>query len=360
MFKSIGIVGAGTMGAGIAQVSALAGFNTFLFDVSPSILDQARMRIQESVAHAIQKQKLSSDAMMQLMSYLTLTTALDDLKNSDLIIEAIPEEMALKQDLFNKLDALCPPKTCFASNTSSLSITTMAHATHRPSQVAGMHFFNPVPQMKLVEIISTADTSTDLSDALYQLAKAMGKIPVHAKDTPGFIVNRVARPFYLEALRMLEDGRADIKTIDTAMREAGFKMGPFELMDLIGIDVNYAVTQSVYEAFGQADRFKPNPLQKQLVDAGHLGRKTGQGFYRYDTTPPIPAITRPAQSLWTPSEIVHHIYTMLSKEAASAVKENVATPQDIDTAMKLGTNYPIGPCEWAQISPLPRQGEIVL
>jgi 3-hydroxybutyryl-CoA dehydrogenase len=299
------------MGAGIVEVAALAGLTTVLYDV------------------------------------ITHPTMFEDLKTCDLIIEAIPEDMALKLDLFRKLDALCPPETCFASNTSSLSITAMAEATQRPSQVAGMHFFNPVPKMKLVEIISTPYTTAELSQQLDQLATAMGKTPVHVKDTPGFIVNRVARPFYLEALRMLETGCADVETIDVAMREGGFKMGPFELMDLIGLDVNYAVTQSVYHAFEDAERFKPSPIQQQLVEAGHLGRKTGQGFYRYDAMPPQPVFPS-TTSLLTSSDIVRHIYTHLSNEAALAVQEGIATEQDIDTAMKLGTRYPLGPCEWAR------------
>lgn len=284
-FKSIGIIGAGTMGAGIAQVSALAGLKTVLYDLNPEILKLAKDRLDKAVEKGIAKQKLPRNALYLIEENLILTHTLRDLgDNLDLIIEAVPEDLSLKVNIFSKLDELCPPQTCFASNTSSLSITTLAAATRRPNKVAGMHFFNPVPLMKLVEVIAGKETSPDLVEQLCLLAETMEKTPVRVKDTPGFIVNRVARAFYGEALHLLGDGVADVATLDAIMREeGGFAMGPFELMDLIGIDINYAVTQSVYHAYYQEPRFKPHPIQRQMVEAGFLGRKTGQGFYQYET-----------------------------------------------------------------------------
>lgn len=284
-FNGIGIVGAGTMGAGIAQVCALAGLKTVLYDISHEVLQKVLNMIQQSVQKGIERQKLPQNALYLVEENLLTTPHIQELaNNTELIIEATPEDMALKLNVFAKLDEICPAKTCFASNTSSLSITALAAVTKRARQVAGMHFFNPVPQMKLVEIIEGKQTDPVLMDRLCALTKQLGKTPVRAKDTPGFIVNRVARAFYGEALRMLNEGVADVATLDTIMREeGGFAMGPFELMDLIGIDVNYAVSQSVYHAFFQEERFKPHPLQRQMVEAGLLGRKTGRGFYAYDT-----------------------------------------------------------------------------
>jgi 3-hydroxybutyryl-CoA dehydrogenase len=283
-FKSIGVVGGGTMGAGIAQIAALAGLRTVLYDLNPDILEQAKARITTSVKKGIERQKLPPDALAQVEGVLVTTQHFDDLvHNLDLVIEAVPEDLQLKLNLFSKLDTLCPPETCFASNTSSISITTMGAATKRPQKLAGMHFFNPVPQMKLVEVIHGKETEPQLIDQLCVLAETLGKTPVKVKDTPGFIVNRVARAFYGEALRLVDEGAVDVSTIDALMREeGGFPMGPFELMDLIGIDVNYAVTQSVYHAYFEEPRFKPHPIQRQMVEAGHLGRKTGRGFYTYD------------------------------------------------------------------------------
>lgn len=282
-YKHIGIIGAGTMGGGIAQVCALSGYRVSLYEISANILENGMQRLLKSVKKGMERRKLSENALTVLQENLQATTRFEDLGGSlDLIIEAIPEEMALKQSLFAKLDALCPEETRFASNTSSLSITAMGAATKRPQHVAGLHFFNPVPQMKLVEVVQGKATSETFLDELCAFAQSLGKTPVKAKDTPGFIVNRVARSFYGEAFRLLDEGVADVATIDALMREeGGFPMGPFELMDLIGIDVNYAVTQSVYNAYFQEARFKPHPIQRQMVEAGYLGRKTGQGFYNY-------------------------------------------------------------------------------
>jgi 3-hydroxybutyryl-CoA dehydrogenase len=285
--KTIGILGSGTMGSGIAQLCAQQGYEAQLYDIDQSLLDNALRRIEAGLQKAVEKGKLAAEQVPLVLGRLTVHTQLSDLAGCDVVIEAIPEDLALKQDIFKQLDSLCKPETILASNTSSLSITALGGATKRPQQVAGLHFFNPVPVMKLVEVIRGQRTSDETMNALTGFAESLGKTAVIAKDTPGFIVNRVARPFYGEALKMLGEHGSNpdmLKTIDTVMREAGgFKMGPFELMDLIGIDVNFAVTQSVWSAYFQLSRYRPHPIQQRMVHAGLLGRKTGEGFYQYES-----------------------------------------------------------------------------
>lgn len=284
--KTIGILGSGTMGAGIAQLCAQQGYTAKLYDIEQALLDNALNRIEASLQKAAEKGTLSTEQVPQVLSKLSLHTHLPELSQCDLIIEAVPEDLALKREIFQQLDGLCKPDTILASNTSSLSITALGGATKRPQQIAGLHFFNPVPIMKLVEIIRGQRTSEETINTLTHFAASLDKTPVLAKDTPGFIVNRVARPFYGEALKILGDHGSDptmLRTIDTVMKEAGgFKMGPFELMDLIGLDVNFAVTQSVWHAYFQQSRYRPHPIQQRMVHAGLLGRKTGEGFYKYD------------------------------------------------------------------------------
>lgn len=274
------------MGSGIAQVAAQAGFTVLIYDIERAYLDKAAERIEAGLQKAVEKGKLPAEQLDETLKRVTGHTHIDDLGDCDLVIEAVPEEMDLKKHVFKQLDAACKPETILASNTSSLSITAIASATQRPGRVAGLHFFNPVPLMKLVEVIRGQRTDDTTVEALSAFAQALDKTPVTAKDTPGFIVNRVARPFYGEALKMLgEQGGSDqmLKAIDGVMKEAGgFKMGPFELMDLIGIDVNFAVTQSVWNAYFQVSRYRPHPIQRRMVEAGLLGRKTGEGFYKYE------------------------------------------------------------------------------
>ncbi len=285
-FKQIGILGSGTMGAGIAQASAQAGYVALLYDIEQSFLDVAAQRIEESLQKAVEKEKLTAQEKDAALKRLSYHTKLKAFKDCDLVIEAVPENLELKKQLFAELDGLCKPETILASNTSSLSITALGGATQRPQQVAGLHFFNPVALMRLVEVIKGHRTSDDTVSVLAAFAESLGKNPVIAQDTPGFIVNRVARPFYGEALKMLgeQGGNAKmLRTIDAVMKEAGgFKMGPFELMDLIGIDVNFAVTQSVWNAYFQVSRYRPHPIQRKMVEAGLLGKKTGEGFYKYE------------------------------------------------------------------------------
>ena len=280
MIQIVAIAGAGTMGAGIAQVAAQSGFKTILFDLNNDVLSKAAISIKKGLQYLADKQILSSDKAMEVFDNILFTNSISDCI-ADVIIEAIIENAAAKIDLFNKLAIINSLQTILASNTSSLSIKEIQAFVTHPQRVIGMHFFNPAPVMKLVEIVQGADTGNDTVQAIEDLCKHMGKVPVICKDAPGFIVNRVARHYYLEAMHLVEQGLATIENVDTVMEATGFKMGPFKLMDLIGIDVNLAVSKSIYEAFKQEERFTPSALQIEKVHAGDLGRKTGKGFYNY-------------------------------------------------------------------------------
>jgi 3-hydroxybutyryl-CoA dehydrogenase len=280
--SSLGIVGAGTMGAGIAQVAILSGLQVFLYDAVGAALTKGQSRIAESLRRAVEKGLIQADEAEAALRRLTAVGQLAEVRDAPFIIEAAPEDLPLKQRLFSELDGLVGSAAILATNTSSLSITAIAGATRRPGRVLGMHFFNPVPMMKLVEIVVSQRTDPAVVEETTELARRLGKTPVRAKDTPGFIVNRIARHFSLEALRILGEGQIAHDHIDRVMKRAGrFRMGPFELMDLIGIDVNFAVSRSVFEAFFHDPRFRPDPIQQRMVESGLLGRKTGRGFYEY-------------------------------------------------------------------------------
>ncbi|WP_323757942.1 3-hydroxyacyl-CoA dehydrogenase NAD-binding domain-containing protein [Roseivirga sp.] len=278
--KKVGVVGAGTMGQGIAQISALADYSVVLYDLQTAALDKAKLNIEKNLEKGIERGKVTLQEKDQALSNITFSTDFEQLK-ADIIIEAIVERLDVKKELFEKLENLNSEKTILASNTSSIPITRIARDLKHPERFVGMHFFNPAHIMKLVEVISGVATSDETSKVVFDLAKALGKVPVMAKDAPGFIVNRVARNFYVEGLKVLEEGVSDVKGIDRLVEASGFKMGPFRLMDLIGVDTNFSVTTSMFNAFHQDSKFRPSRIQEQKVDAGHNGRKSGKGFYDY-------------------------------------------------------------------------------
>ena len=281
--ERVAVLGAGTMGAGIAQVAAQAGFDTLLYDIKQEFIDTGLGRIRSFLQGSRERGRISADHEKQILERLHATTKLEDCKGYSLVIEAAPEKLELKRDIFKQLDANCGPETLLATNTSSFSVTAIAAGTLHPERVLGLHYFNPPPLMALVEVIQGDRTSKESIDKATALMREMGKTPARAKDTPGFIVNRIARPFYNEALRIFGDGDAAVETIDRVMKEAGnFRMGPFELMDLIGNDINFAATESLYRSFFEDSRFRPSPIQQKMVMGGNLGRKTGRGFYVYD------------------------------------------------------------------------------
>jgi 3-hydroxybutyryl-CoA dehydrogenase len=281
--EKIAVLGAGTMGAGIAQVAAQAGFPTLVYDVKPEFIDAGLGRVRNFLKGSRERGKLSAEQEQEILGRFSTSTKLEDCHGAALVIEAAPEKLDLKRDIFKQLDAICAAETLLASNTSSFNVTAIAVSTKHQERVLGLHFFNPPPLMALVEVIQGDRTSAATIDRATELMRAMGKTPARAKDTPGFIVNRVARPFYNEGLRILGDGGATVETIDRIMKEAGnFRMGPFELMDLIGNDINFAATESLYRSFFEDPRFRPSPIQQRMVLVGNLGRKTGRGFYSYD------------------------------------------------------------------------------
>lgn len=281
MIETIAIAGSGTMGLGIAQICALNGFKTLVFDINPNALVKAHTSIQHLLETGIAKGKITSTMAQNCLSHLNFTSNIEDLK-VDLVIEAIVEQLEPKVALFTQLAAINTEKTIFATNTSSIPITRIAAAIPHSQRVVGMHFFNPAHIMKLVEVISGEATSPQVAHDIYNLASQLGKNPVMVKDAPGFIVNRVARPFYLESLKIAEENVSNFAHIDSIMESCGFKMGPFKLMDLIGVDTNFAVTTSMFASFHYESRFRPSRIQQQKVEAGFYGRKTGKGFYNYN------------------------------------------------------------------------------
>lgn len=346
---TVGVIGAGAMGSGIAQLAAAAGHETILYDTDVKALDRAVASVGKNLARGVEKGRMSAgDAALVSKRIVCVDgrdAGLDALAGCGLVIEAIVENLEAKHGLFARLEAIVATEAVLATNTSSLSITAIARGLQQPSRLIGVHFFNPPTVLPLVEIVPGLATSDQVTHSTRVLIDSWGKTTVVASDTPGFIVNRIARPFYGEALRIFEEGIADMATIDWAMREiGGFRMGPFELMDFIGNDINLAATRSVYDAMFHDSRFKPFITQQRMVDAGFLGRKTGRGYYDYsqDALAPEPSRDRDLGDL-----IFRRILSMLINQAAEAVYYRVATARDVDLAMTLGVNYPKGLLRWA-------------
>lgn len=343
--KKVAVIGAGTMGRGIAQVASQNGCEVIIIDTSVEILDRAKQGYVELFKKLVTKGKISSENAQDIQNRIHYSTNYSDLHDRDLVMEAIVERIDVKNAVFQQIETIVSPDCIIASNTSSLSIASIASALKNPERSLGIHFFNPAPLMKLVEIIPAVQTSAEVLDLTKRTISSWGKTACVAKDTPGFIVNRVARPFYGEALKIYEEGIADFATIDWAMTHiGGFKMGPFTLMDYIGNDINYTVTETVFHAFYCDPRFRPSFTQKRHKEAGYLGRKSKRGFYNYAEGVELP---KPNEDEVLGQQILDRILSVLLNEAADAVFLKIASVEDIDLAMTQGVNYPKGLLKWA-------------
>jgi 3-hydroxybutyryl-CoA dehydrogenase len=358
----VGIVGAGTMGAGIAQVALEAGWEVALFDAAPGAIERARGRVQEGLRRRASKagdgtavETWSGERLGHLSAVGSLEAVAD---GAHLVVEAAVEDLEAKRAIFRELDGASAPDTILATNTSALSVTKIAEAATHADRVLGLHFFNPAPLLPLVEVVAGGRTTESVVERALAIVDGWGKTPIRTADSPGFIVNRVNRPFTLEPLRLVRSGAGTVEVIDAAIVAAGFPMGPFRLMDLIGIDINLAAARGLFEAFDRAPRFRPSPIQEDLVAGGHLGRKTGEGFYRYDAEGrPLGPAPRFAQAEregdagraepLDPDSIAERTILAIVNEAYRALGDRVATAEDIDRAMRLGANHPFGPFQWA-------------
>lgn len=353
---NIGIIGGGTMGSGIAQVAATSGCKVKLYDTNQAALDKAKASLEKILLRLIEKGRIDTSEKDRIQANISYVNNLKDLADSNLTIEAIIENLDIKKKVFSELESYVADDCIIASNTSSLSIASIAASLIKPERCVGIHFFNPAPLMKLVEVIPAIQTSNEVLEKSIQTIKDWKKVVAVAKDTPGFIVNRVARPFYGEALRIYEEGLADFATIDHSLKSLGdFRMGPFELMDFIGNDVNYTVTETVFTAFYFDPRYKPSLTQKRFSEAGYLGRKSGKGYYNYDENGKIISTNHTnsrtfetyEEEMELKNQIFDRVLVMLINEAADALFLNIASAEDIDNAMTKGVNYPNGLLAWA-------------
>lgn len=341
----IGVAGAGAMGSGIAQIAAQNSHSVVLLDTTDAALERSKAKLEKLFARLVEKGKFTPDEARATLDRIHYTTSLDDFAGCGLFIEAIVERLDIKKELFKGVTGIVDANCILATNTSSLSVAAIAGSVERADHVLGIHFFNPAPLMPLVELVPAVQTSPAILAAARKLIDGWGKTTVIAKDTPGFIVNRVARPFYGEALRIVEEELADYATVDWAMKHlGGFRMGPFELMDMIGNDVNYAVTESVFSSFYYDQRYRPSFIQKRMVEAGWLGRKSGRGYYPYAEGS---SVVEPKKDRILGEQILWRILVMLINEAADALNLKIATREDIDLAMTKGVNYPKGLLKWA-------------
>jgi 3-hydroxybutyryl-CoA dehydrogenase len=358
----IGVIGAGTMGRGIAQVAALGGYPTVLYDVTPDLAEAGAAALRESLAKGASRGRWSEGEAEAASNRVETAVDLDELGGCGLLIEAVPEKLELKRNLFIKLAEALGPEPVLATNTSSLRVSEIAAGVPSPERVVGMHFFNPPALMRLVEVVAAERSSEQALAAATEVAERMGRTPIRAKDSPGFVANRLARPFSLESLRMLGDGVADAATIDRVVRlGGGFRMGPFELLDLIGLDVNLEIARSFFQQGGEPERWRPSPIQEKLVAEGRLGRKSGHGYYEYGEgreREPDPVLDVEAPTLDpdelaqidpAAEEILTRLVAQIANEAAFALEEGVASPADMETAMRLGFNWPLGPLGFAEL-----------
>ncbi len=346
----VGIIGSGTMGSGIAQVAATSGCQVNLFDANRAVLEKSKVSLEKILIRLIEKGRIDTSEKNRIQSNINYVDSLEKLSDSDLIIEAIIENLEIKKKVFSELETMVSDDCIIASNTSSLSIASIAASLKNPKRCVGIHFFNPAPLMKLVEVIPAIQTSYETLEKSIDTISSWGKTVAIAKDTPGFIVNRVARPFYSEALRIYEEGVASFQAIDNSLKNlGGFRMGPFELMDFIGNDVNFTVTETVFKSFFFDPRYKPSFTQKRFAEAGYLGRKSGIGFYEYDKNNQIVPLDKNESKIDSALSqlIFDRVLVMLINEAADTLFWNIATAKDIDNAMTKGVNYPKGLLAWA-------------
>ncbi|MXS72609.1 3-hydroxybutyryl-CoA dehydrogenase [Flavobacteriaceae bacterium W22] len=343
---NVGIIGAGTMGIGIAQVAATNGCKVWIYDANAKQVETATLGLEKTLTRLVDKQKISAEKMTEILSNISIATELKDFKDCELIIEAIIENKEIKTKVFTELEKHVSESCVIGSNTSSISITSLGAELQKPERFIGIHFFNPAPLMPLVEVIPSLLTEKSLAEKIYNLMKGWGKTPVIAKDIPGFIVNRIARPFYGEGLRIVEENIATVEQVDDAMKTLGnFKMGPFELMDLIGVDVNFSVTKTVYNEYFYDPKYKPSLLQQRMSEAKLHGRKTGKGFYDYSEGA---SKAEPVKDDALYQQIFMRIISMLINEAVEAKRLGVANDEDLELAMQKGVNYPKGLLAWGK------------
>ena len=358
--ERVGVLGAGTMGTGIAQVAALGGYRTQLYDAFPEAAEAGAVKLGEALAKGAKRGRWSDEEAAAASDRVSPAVEMADLAGCDLLIEAAPEDVALKRELFAAVAAVCGPDAVLATNTSSLRVADIAAGVPNPERVVGMHFFNPPALMKLVEVVAAGESSERALEASTEVATRMGRTPIRACDTPGFVANRLARPFALESLRMLGDGLASAETIDRIVRlGGGFRMGPFQLIDLVGLDVNLSIARSFFAQGGEPERWRPSPIQERLVAEGKLGRKSGEGYYAYgegierESDPDLgieaPTLDPKQLALIDPvaTDVLSRLFAQIANETAFALEENVASPEDMEVAMRLGLNWPLGPLSLA-------------
>ena len=346
----VAVLGAGAMGTGIGQIAVQNGCHVVYYDSFPGATDRSKASIEKIFNRLAEKGKITSEQKEEMLDRMQWSADVDAVSGADLVVEAVIEDLDVKKDLFAKVEPLLRSDAWLCTNTSSLSIAALSSGLTHPERFGGLHFFNPAPLMPLVEVVPGVKTGDDFTETMEALMLEWGKVPVVAKDTPGFIVNKVARPFYSEAIKLYEEGVASVAEIDAAVKSIGFRMGPFELTDLIGHDVNYTVTETVWSQFFYDPRFRPSITQKRLKEAGLFGRKTGRGFYNYASGMDA-AVVAQEEVVIDPmlsEKIVERILCLIINEALDAVWQGIASPENVDLAMTKGVNYPKGPIQWGR------------